>query len=157
MAYAKKKRTSVIATILWCIFFFPVGIYFIYRRLTEDKTETLRNSRTVNVLGWILTVLGIIYLLLGVTGGMETENGESVVGMIFIMVTLCLGGGALTLRGAKKMKILGERYSKYCQIIYANQTDILNIANAAGVSTETALRDLREMIDSGFFPGHTLT
>ncbi|WMJ86054.1 hypothetical protein [Anaerocolumna sp. MB42-C2] len=136
MANIKKKRTSVITIILWDIFFFPVGIYFIHRRLTEDKTETLKNSRTVNVLGWILVVLGLIYLLLGFTGGLESENGESVVGMIVIMVTLFLGGGLLTLRGAKRMRILGERYNKYCQIIYANQTDLVTIANAAGVSAK---------------------
>ena len=153
MANIKKKRTSVITIILWDIFFFPVGIYFIHRRLTEDKTETLRNSRTVNVLGWILVVLGLIYLLLGFTGGLKSENGESVVGMIVIMVALFLGGGLLTLRGAKRMRILGERYNKYCQIIYANQTDLVTIANAAGVSAETAQKDLRDMIDSGFFPG----
>lgn len=153
MVNSNKKKTSIGVIIISFILFFPAGIYFIHQRLTEDKTEILKNSRTVNVIGWVLVVLGIIYLLIGITGQHQSEDGESIAGILFIMVMLCLGGGLLTLRGAKNMKTRGERYNKYTHIINANQRSVERIANAAAVSAAVALKDLQEMVDIGFFPG----
>lgn len=149
-----RKRTSVIVVILWFFFFFPLGIYYLHRRLTEDKTESLKNSRSVRVCGWILISFGIIYLLIAFTEDIQTsEDLSSDLGALTLAIALFLGTGLRVLIGARNMKIRGMRYNRYCHIINGNVTGIANIAKAAAVSDKVALSDLQEMIDNGFYPG----
>lgn len=151
MAKTKHKRTSVTLIIIWMIFFFPVGVYFIYKRMTEDKTETLKNSKKVYALGWILIALGIMYFSMALTGQLTTDDG-SIAGMLIMIVVLFFGGGFWTLSGARNMNKRGRKYNQYISVINAGETDIDIIAGAVSVTYETALKDIQELIDIGFFP-----
>jgi len=146
-----KKHTPIIVIIIAMIFFFPIGIYLIYKRMTDDKTEILKNSKTVKKLGWFLVFLGIVYAILYISGGFETESGEKVAEPLILMIVLFLGGGILTLRGSRKMRKRGEVYEKCLRNVNSNQRDISSIANNLSISHEETEKVLHEMINEGFF------
>jgi len=147
------KRTSGWVVFFWFIFFFPLGIYLLHRRLTEDKTESLRNSKIVNVLGWILVSLGVLYISLLFTTDNNAEGFTSVMIAIIFLGGIFIAPGLRVLYGARKMKIKGMRYNRYYHIINGRVSSIAEIARSAVVPAKVALTDIQEMLDCGFFPG----
>lgn len=58
----EKKRTSGWTVFIAFIIFAPLGFFFLHKRLTEDKSESLRNSKIVKIFAWTLISFFIIYL-----------------------------------------------------------------------------------------------
>ncbi len=144
------KRTSGWVVFAWFILFFPVGIYFLHRRLTEDRTESLRNSKIVNVLGWILVSMGALYIILLFTAD---NDRESIISALIILGGIFIIPGLRVLYGAKKMKQKGMRYNRYYHIINGRISSIAEIARSAAVPPKIALTEIQDMIDCGFIPG----
>ncbi len=147
------RRTSGWVVFLWFILFFPLGIYFLHRRLTEDKTESLRNSKIVNVLGWILVSIGALYISLLFTTDNNAEGFTSVIIAFIFLGGIFIVPGLRVLYGARKMKQKGMRYNRYYHIVNGKVSSIAEIARSAAVPPKVALTDIQEMIDCGFFPG----
>ncbi|WFR58071.1 hypothetical protein QA584_03130 [Anaerocolumna sp. AGMB13025] len=145
----KKDRTSVILVFITLICFFPLGIYLLHRRLTEDKSELRRNSGIVKVFGWVLTGLGIFYMIIFSFNDTEFD-GFSVFFITFVLIIFLLPG-IIILRGARKMRILGERYNKYYNIINRGITSIQEIAKEAKVPAAVAAKEISDMMDSYFY------
>jgi hypothetical protein len=130
--------------IFWFIIFWPIGIFFLFRKLNRDKTATLKNSKTISIISYVLMGMGIIYLIMAFTN----DSG------IFIAALLFGGGGLWLNRVAKKMKKNGDKYKKYISlVINQSMTQIDNIASIVGVSYDVAKVDLQKMIDTGYFIG----
>lgn len=140
----KNKTVSWGWIIFWCVFFFPVGIFLIFKKINSDKTATLNNSKTVLIISYVLFVFSIIYVT------MIFSEGTSM-----IAAALLTGVGGIWLNIiAKKMKVNGEKYKKYITlVINQNVSDIDNIAPAVNVTYEVAKDDLQKMIDLGYFIG----
>lgn len=147
------KRTPGWVVFLGFIFFFPLGIYFLHRRLTEDKTESLRNSKIVSVIGWILVSLGVLYISLLFTTDNNAEGFTSVIIAFIFLGGIFIVPGLRILYGARKMKQKGMRYNRYYHIINGKVSSIAEIARSVVVPPKVALTDIQEMIDCGFFPG----
>jgi hypothetical protein len=147
------KRTPGWVVFLGFIFFFPLGIYFLHRRLTEDKTESLRNSKIVSVIGWILVSLGVLYISLLFTTDNNAEGFTSVIIAFIFLGGIFIVPGLRILYGARKMKQKGMRYHRYYHIINGKVSSIAEIARSVVVPPKVALTDIQEMIDCGFFPG----
>lgn len=147
------KRTSGWVVFAWFILFFPVGIYFLHRRLTEDRTESLRNSKIVNVLGWILVSMGALYISLLFATENDTGEFSSVVNAFIFLGVIFIIPGLRVLYGAKKMKQKGMRYNRYYHIINGRISSIAEIARSAAVPPKIALTEIQDMIDCGFIPG----
>jgi hypothetical protein len=45
---SNKKNLSWGWIIFWIIIFWPVGIFFLFKKLNDDKTAILKNSKTVS-------------------------------------------------------------------------------------------------------------
>lgn len=133
--------------IFWCIIFWPVGLFFLFKKLSGDKSATLNNSKTVSIISYVLIGMGVIYLLMTFT-----EDSS------MIIAALIFGGGGIWVnRVAKRMKINGEKYKKYISLVVNQQlTEIDNIAPAVGVTYDVAKTDLQKMINSGYFAGATI-
>lgn len=128
-----KQGASWVAITLLLIFFFYAGIPLMLNKLHKDKFNMVTNAKRTAAVGWIIFGLGIVYLLMGLTGGLATEDGTNVVGMVIVMVALCCGGGYAIVRNAKKYKNLGLMYECYLPVVTASTTGSLDdISEAIG-------------------------
>jgi len=138
------KTTSWGTVIAWSIFFVPVGIYFLYKMIGENKAETLNNAKYIKIISYILIAVGFI----GLSGSTGEESSYVLITVVYVGV-----GIWLNIVG-RKMSKDGKKYQKYVGVIL-NQgyTRIDDIAQAVGVVYSTAKIDLQKMIDSDYFIG----
>ena len=150
-----KKPTSWGWIIFWFILFWPVGLFLLIKRLGVDKSATLKSSKTLMIVSYILMGLGVIYFFAAVTGNVEeTENTMNAISAGILMLVMFSGGGVILNWFARKTKRAGERYKKYIALIVnQSQTSIDNIASAVGIPYDAVSKDLQKMIDSGYFVG----
>jgi len=150
MAKVKTKEKKTMAwgwIIFWFIVFWPLGVLFLLRKLSKDKSAVWKDSRKVTTMSFVLAGIGVLVFM--------SIVGSPGVGVYFYLWAVALiGGGIWTFFIAKKMKVNGERYSKYISIIVnQSQTSIDNIASAVGLDYSTVSKDLQKMIDVGYFYG----
>ncbi|UWP60788.1 hypothetical protein [Ruminococcus gauvreauii] len=142
----KKKSVSWLVVILLLIVFWPVGLYFLYKKISTDKAAAMKNSKVLSVIGWIFVAIGIIGSM-GSISDKTVTAGDLAIGLVFFV-----GGGILMLYSAKKVKMSGEKYKKYINIVINNQqTSIENIASAMSMNQKQVVKDLEAMIDRGYF------
>ena len=84
------------------IFFCYVGIPLMLIKLHRDKENMLSNAKKTAAVGWVICALGFIYFIMGITGGIKTNDGSSIVGSSIVLVTICFCGGYAIVRNAKK-------------------------------------------------------
>lgn len=63
----QKKSASWGAITLWLIFFFPVGIFLIIKKVTNEKFSYIKNGKALKNLGIVLMCFGAIYLIMSIT------------------------------------------------------------------------------------------
>lgn len=148
----EKKSTSWGVIILVLIFFWPVGLFLLYRKITGDKEAALKNSKVLNIIGGVFLAFAIIYLLMAITGNLKTRDGSSAVKSLITAFLFFGGGGTFMIYTAKKMKVNSERLKKYIAIVINNnETSIDNIAAAIPTSYDKAIKELQKMIDNNYF------
>lgn len=147
MTNTNKTNQSWTVVILLLIFFWPVGLYLLYKKVTGDKTSALKNSKALSIVGWVFAVFSAIYLLMAISGDMKASDAISA--FVFFGA-----GGALMIYGAKRMNKNAAKLKKYISIVINNnQTSIDNIAAAIPTDYEQAENDLQKMINNGYFQG----
>ena len=147
----KKSFSWGIITLL-LIFFFPVGIFMIVKKVTTEHFNYAKNGKTLKTLGWILLCFAAIYLLMFMTGDLVTEDGGSIVGPILVVIFLFGGGGILSLIKGNQYIKKGAKYNRYVSIINTSSDLFIdNIAAAYPTSFEEAAKDLQSMLDDGYF------
>lgn len=149
----KTKQGASWGTIIFLvIFFFFAGIPLMLHKLHKDKANMLTNAKRTMTVGWIIFGLGIVYLVLGLTGDLTYEDGTSAVGMIIVMVALCCGGGYAIVRNAKKYKNLGLMYERYLPVVSASATGSLDdISEAIGEVYDVTADNIQKLIYAGLF------
>lgn len=148
----QKKSFSWGIIALMFILFFPIGIWMLVKKMTDEKFNYIKNGKSLKILAWILIGFAVVYLIMGVTGELETEDGSSVVGGVIMMLMIFGGGGAFALYKAHSYIKKGTKYNRYISIINSiNDTLIDNIAAAYPTSFEQAAKDLQSMLDDGYF------
>lgn len=149
----RPKGASWGLIVFFLFVFFPVGIALMVSKVHKEKHNYVSNGNGITRVGWVVVGLGVLYIFSGLTGSLETENGDSVVGAVIMFSSICFCGGYALVRYGEKYKKLGEKYLRYSSIV-ANRTDrsLDNIAAAFPVTYEEVCKDLQQMIDAGFFP-----
>ena len=148
----QKKSFSWGIIALMFIVFFPIGIWMLVKKMTSEKFNYIKNGKSLKVLAWILIIFAAIYLMMLITGDLETEDGSSVVGSLIMMIMLFGGGGAFALFKAHSYIKKGTKYNRYVSIINnSNNTLIDTIATAYPTTYEKAAEDIQSMIDDGYF------
>lgn len=131
-----KKTTSWVWIIFWFVLFWPIGLFLLLRKISADRSVTLKDGQTVAIISYILIGLGVIYL----AGDMP------------LLAIFLIGAGIWVNYISRKMKLTGERYKKYIVLIVnQSQTSIDNIASIVGLPYEAVMQDLQKMIDAGYF------
>lgn len=149
----KKSSASWGFIILMLFLFFPVGIWLLWKKLSGERYNSLKNGKHIRLLGWILFGLGVFYLLMGLAGGWETNEKTSILGGILVGLLFFCGGGILLVLWGRKLVKSGTKYERYLTIIRVQDNySIDNIAAAYPVPYEQACADLQNMIEMGYFP-----
>ena len=148
----QKKSFSWGIIALMFFLFFPIGIWMLVKKMTDEKFNYIKNGKSLKILAWILIGFAVMYLIMGITGELETEDGSSVVSGVIVMLMIFGGGGAFALYKAHSYIKKGTKYNRYVSIINSsNDTLIDNIAAAYPTSFEQAAKDLQSMLDDGYF------
>lgn len=137
----QKKSASWVAITLWLIFFFPVGIFLIIKKVTNEKFSYIKNGKALKNLGIVLMCFGAIYLIMSITDDVAMLTAFFIFG----------GLGVLSFVKGNQYIKKGNKYNRYVSIINANNTLIDNIAAAYPTSFEQATEDIQSMLDDGYF------
>jgi hypothetical protein len=168
MAREKKSSPSWGVVIFLLIVFWPVGLYFLFNKLSSDRVTTIGSGgKVLKVVGWVFIIMAVVYIVLGSSGegitksgetkGSETEssdvNSSEKISTELIALGAFFGvGGVLMLVSAKRKQIKSDRYRKYIAIVTNNrERQIDNIASAIPTTYDKAHNELQEMISKGFF------
>lgn len=128
------------AIILMLIFFWPVGAYFLIKRISGD-TRAAMSAKAAYI-----KYAGIALIVFAVIGMLGSESDDTLVVGLFIGA-----GGIVLLRFGNKVKREADDIRKYLSIVVNGYTrKIDEIAAAAGKPYEEAKRDLHSMIDKGY-------
>ncbi|WP_040211136.1 DUF2975 domain-containing protein [Clostridium polynesiense] len=128
------------------ILFWPVGIYLIWKRIDSDKSSAFKVSKLLEIIGWFLAVMGILFVI-GVISDPEIPVGDISFGIV-----LFVGGGIALILLGKSIKKKAQRYKEYIAMIVNQRiTSIDEIASAIPTSYDMAKRDIQDMIDKNFF------
>lgn len=148
----QKKSFSWGIIALMFFLFFPIGIWMLVKKMTDEKFNYIKNGKSLKILAWILIGFAVMYLIMGITGELETEDGSSVVGGVIVMLMIFGGGGAFALYKAHSYIKKGTKYNRYVSIINSSNDMLIdNIAVAYPTTYEKATEDIQSMIDDGYF------
>lgn len=138
----QKKSASWGAITLWLIFFFPVGIFLIIKKVTNEKFSYIKNGKALKNLGIVLMCFGAIYLIMSITDDVAMLTAFFIFG----------GLGVLSFVKGNQYIKKGNKYNRYVSIINANNNTLIdNIATAYPTSFEQATEDIQSMLDDGYF------
>lgn len=138
----QKKSASWGAITLWLIFFFPVGIFLIIKKVTNEKFSYIKNGKALKNLGLVLMCFGAIYLIMSITDDVAMLTAFFIFGSLGVLSFV---------KGNQYIK-KGNKYNRYVFIINANNNTLIdNIAAAYPTSFEQATEDIQSMLDDGYF------
>ena len=154
-----KYSWGLIASLL--IFFFPLGIFFLYKRYATGRGVLLGDTKALTVLAWFLLCNGFFWLY----AAADTDLGELALTdasprtTVLIIIIIGLGLAFTGLFVLAKSFLFQRGASKYSAYLHAvmqeGQSSLRTIADAAGQNDETARLDLLSMIALDFFPHGT--
>lgn len=129
------------------ILFFPVGIYMMVNKLHIDTQNITVNARRTRIVGWVFVGVGVLYLLMALTGSLQMSNGGSPIGAGFMMLIICGASGYALVHHADKYKKIGTNYDKYIAVL-ENSIDgrLYSIANAMNRPQKEVTEDLQQLI-----------
>lgn len=144
-----KKSTSWKVIIVLLIFFWPVGLYLLIKKLATDRSAMMsNNASSLPIIAWVLIGFGGIGAV-GFIG--EFISGDTTIIPSLILALLMLVGGILLLKKAKETKALAAKYKTYINIIVNQKVrNIDSVASAVGKPYEEVHRDLQDMISKGY-------
>mgnify|MGYP006906758882 FL=1 len=154
-----KKSKSWTLIIVLVIFVWPVGLFFLIRKLRDDKTAVFEKSSTLKYISFALMGFGVISIFMTLTGQMtQTVDGVKTVvtgsDMLFYIVVslLFIAGGLLLFKKCLSIEEERKRYRDYISLIVnSNIISIPQISSARAVSSTQVAHDLQVMIDKGYF------
>jgi len=149
---AKKGVPTYIIVLL--IVFWPVGLFLLYRFLTNDRTNLMRNSNIMRNFGIGFVVFGGLALVssLSSTSQAADDGTSSLIGLL-VMSVLFVAGGVLMILQSNKIKAYAKKYKQYIDLVINHEIDgIPRIAEIIGKDQRTVQDDLQEMINKEFFP-----
>lgn len=131
-------------------FFWPVGVFLLYKRVQFDRKAALSIGKVINILGigaYGIAVLGVIACLV------EGFAGEDFEIILFFGIA-----GFVMRKVAKKLTRNAEKIRRYLQIIVnGGETDMDKIARTVNQPYDTVVSDIQKMIDSGYLNGRYIS
>ena len=143
MSQPVKKPIHWAWIIIALIIFWPLGLFLLFRRVTNDRSAVLKGTGFITFIAIMLLLVGVANLLLLAEGG-----GISNLAAVVLMI----GGGIWLLHTADKINKRGRRYKRYIDLIVnQSRTYIDDLAAEVKQPYESVVADLEEMIQLGYF------
>jgi hypothetical protein len=105
---SRKKSTSLFTVIFWLFLFFPIGIYFLLKKSTEDKGGEFTTSKKLLIFGCMPVIFATMCLILTITGNVGEGGAVAEIQQMIIFFYI-IGGflifGGLILKINKKNNI----------------------------------------------------
>lgn len=141
------------AIVVITILFWPLGIFLMYKRVSQEKISAVKNSKIIRGIAFIPLGMGILFASLLFMDLGTNEGRDALIGVSSIFIAF----GLFLLFVSRNMKKDGMRYAQYYALV-ANekQSDVNAIASAVGVEPRKAFDDLSAMINSGYFVGKSM-
>ena len=131
--------------ILGLILFWPLGVYFLLKKLMTDREAAVKRDNKTPVLGWLLFFIGLFFVSASIGG---RAGGGAM--LMFAVFFLC--GGVIAISAAKKGNREGERFRSYINaIVNHGLVSMPDIAAFVQVSIKTVKKDLKKMARMGYF------
>ncbi len=147
---------SVWALIVALLAFWPVGLLLVLGRVKTDRSFHAAAARSLQIAGWILTVVFSLIFLIGLIG-LSSESDRSVaVAGISLCLLLTVGGIVLISKGSKLRRVVARRRKLINLIVNERCTSVDSMASQFGCGVEEVVQSVREMIEEGFLPGFEL-
>lgn len=148
------KKVSWGIVVLLFVLFFPAGIWLLASKMTREKGRERENGKGLKWFGWTLIALAALYIIMGLSGELTVEPGESLAGGLILMTALLGGGGAFMVWKGTVYMARGAMYARYAAIAHAQPDgSVHRIAEAYPARYDQAIRVLKQMAEDGYFPG----
>lgn len=148
-----KKTTSWAAIIVGLVFFLPVGIYLLAKKVTEEKDSYQQNGKALTILALVLFCMIPIYFIFAFTGELRYEDGTPAYGAAFMMAIILGVGGIFSLTKGNQYIQRGQKYDQYIsQLSPQHPVELRELASELKLPINTVISDLQCMIDTGYIP-----
>lgn len=144
-----KKNAGWGWIVFWFIVFFPVGIYLMVKKIDSDKQNLMNvNTKRLKRIGIGFVIFGCLGLVATLTD--STYDKEQITASITVVILFTLGGFALIVKAINLGKV-ATVYREYINLIVNNNIRSLDeISNKLGISYETALKNVNELINKDY-------
>lgn len=135
--------------IMWMFLFFPIGMYYLHKRLVGNESDLLNEGKGLRHTGRTYIIISIIYLII-LLGDTTDMSGENIAFIIFIFSVFGYYGYSL-LRKGKKRRARARRMQKYYEIIMNKKIySIDEIASIMNRKYSDVLNEIQLMVDLGY-------
>lgn len=151
-------RISWAVIIIALIVFWPVGLYLLYRKLSNERIVELQNSKALKVVGWFFLIIAIgMVTIISDSNSRGTVNSENFdrdsLKSMYLVLAFMGAGGLLMLYASRRLKLKVRRIQKYIALVDGkNISSIDSIASAIPIKYSDAIKDLQSLINKGYFP-----
>lgn len=157
----KKKTFSWKYVIVLTIFIWPIGLYFLVKKLITDKTAAIKGTTAFKYVGIGLFIFGLLGTLVSLTGQLtQTVNGQEAPATLeYTILSTCLilifmVGGVVVWIKANKFSRQGILFKQYINmIINSHITSIKDISSKMRKQVDDVCIDLEIMIQRDIFQG----
>lgn len=144
-----KKISWALIIFLWFLFF-PLAIYFTYKKMVNEKTRYVENGKALKIFGYFF----FGFAILGTIMNLDSES-LSIIDNVSSGLIVFSFGLPFYLIGNKYIK-RGKRYKMYISMMNKGDLSIDSLSKAVGLKYEKTVDDLQKMIDDGFYRGAIL-
>lgn len=147
----QKKSYSWGLIILMFVLFWPISVWMLVQKLKQETHRFIENGKSMRNLAVLWFVMGIIYLILGLSGEWKNDDGTPAYAASLVMVFVMCVLGILCMKKSKQLTHRGLRYSYFLsQFARQEYIDINQIAADLNLTYEEVVKDLQGMIDTNY-------
>lgn len=148
-----KKTTSWVAIIVGLILFFPIGIYLLFKKVTEENGSYQQNGNVLIIIALALFCMIPIIAIFAYTGELQYADGTPAYGAALVISMLLGAGGISSIAVGIYYIQRGQKYDQYIsKLSPQHPVELRELASELKLPINTVISDLQCMIDTGYIP-----
>ncbi|MGI6698947.1 MAG: hypothetical protein ACOX6G_01245 [Christensenellales bacterium] len=129
--------------ILAFIFFWPIGVFLVVKRISDKPAKTIPTGKTQGVFGSIFITIALVGIFMGIYDGFDAED----IKMILLFGVI----GWYLQFVSKQLKKESHRFRQYLYVMTDSHVyNVQQLASITGQSHNTVKDDLQKMIKNGY-------